>query len=46
VDWFSFLTSYKQVTAPYKGVITDRPVDIGDLVTTGSTTNATPLTPL
>ena len=43
VDRLSFLTSYKQVTAPYEGVITDRRVDIGDLVTAGSTTNTTPL---
>jgi multidrug efflux pump subunit AcrA (membrane-fusion protein) len=37
VDRLSFLTSYKQVTAPYEGVITDRRVDVGDLVTAGST---------
>jgi RND family efflux transporter MFP subunit len=39
----SFLASYRQVTAPYEDVITDRRVDIGDLVTAGSTTNTTPL---
>jgi multidrug efflux pump subunit AcrA (membrane-fusion protein) len=43
VDRFSFLTSYKQVTAPFEGVITDRRVDIGDRVTAGSSTNTTPL---
>jgi RND family efflux transporter MFP subunit len=43
VDRLSFLTSYKQVTVPYEGVITERRVDIGDLVTAGSTTNTTPL---
>jgi RND family efflux transporter MFP subunit len=43
VDRLSFQTSFKQVTAPYEGVITDRRVDIGDLVTAGSGTNITPL---
>jgi RND family efflux transporter MFP subunit len=43
VDRLSFLTSYKQVTVPYEGVITERRVDVGDLVTAGSTTNTTPL---
>ena len=43
VDRLSFLASYKQVTAPYEGVITDRRVDTGDLVTAGSTTNTTSL---
>jgi RND family efflux transporter MFP subunit len=41
VDRLTFLTSYKQVTAPYEGVITERRVDIGDLVTAGSTSNTT-----
>ncbi len=41
VDRLAFLTGYKQVTAPYDGVITERRVDIGDLVTAGSTTNTT-----
>jgi RND family efflux transporter MFP subunit len=41
VDRLTFLTSYKQVTAPYDGVITERRVDIGDLVTAGSTSNTT-----
>ncbi len=41
VDRLAFLASYKQVTAPYDGVITERRVDIGDLVTAGSTTNTT-----
>jgi RND family efflux transporter MFP subunit len=43
VDRLSFLTSFKQVTAPYEGVITERRVDIGDLVTAGSTASTTPL---
>jgi RND family efflux transporter MFP subunit len=36
VDRLTYLTGFKQVTAPYEGVITDRRVDIGDLVTAGS----------
>jgi multidrug efflux pump subunit AcrA (membrane-fusion protein) len=43
VDRLSFLTSYKLVTAPFEGVITDRRVDIGDRVAAGSSTNTTPL---
>ena len=43
VDRLWFLTSYKQVTAPFEGVVTDRRVNIGDRVTAGSTTNTTPL---
>jgi multidrug efflux pump subunit AcrA (membrane-fusion protein) len=43
VDRLSFLTCYKQVTAPFEGVITDRRVDIGDRVTAGSTKDNTPL---
>jgi RND family efflux transporter MFP subunit len=39
VDRLAFTTSFKQVTAPYDGVITERRVDIGDLVTAGSTSN-------
>ncbi len=39
VDRLTYLTRFKQVTAPYDGVITERRVDIGDLVTAGSTTN-------
>jgi RND family efflux transporter MFP subunit len=41
VDRLAFTTSFKQVTAPYDGVITERRVDIGDLVTAGSTSNTT-----
>lgn len=37
------LIGFKQVTAPFDGVITRRAVDIGDLVTAGSTTSTTPL---
>jgi RND family efflux transporter MFP subunit len=43
VDRLTFLTQFKQVTAPYDGVITARRIDIGDLVTAGSTSNTTPL---
>ncbi len=37
------LEKFKQVTAPFDGVITQRHLDIGSLVTAGSTTNTTPL---
>lgn len=43
VDRLTHLTEFKQVTAPFDGVITERHVDIGDLVTAGSTTNTSPL---
>jgi RND family efflux transporter MFP subunit len=43
VSRLTFLTRFKQVVAPYEGVITERRVDIGDLVTAGSTANTTPL---
>jgi RND family efflux transporter MFP subunit len=37
VDRLTFMAGFKQVTAPYDGVITERRVDIGDLVTSGNT---------
>jgi RND family efflux transporter MFP subunit len=43
VERLTFLTKFKHVTAPYDGVITDRRVDIGDLVTAGSTASTAPL---
>lgn len=43
VSRLTFLTRFKQVVAPYEGVITERRVDIGDLVTAGSTATTTPL---
>lgn len=43
VDRLTFMSQFKQVTAPYDGVITDRRIDIGDLVTAGSTSNTAPL---
>jgi RND family efflux transporter MFP subunit len=43
VNSLEALTTFKKVTAPYDGVITDRRIDIGDLVTAGSTSSTTPL---
>ncbi len=43
VDRLGHLAQFKQVTAPFDGVITERRVDIGDLVTAGSTASTTPL---
>lgn len=43
VDQYSAMAEYKQVTAPYDGVITARYIDIGNLVTAGSTSATTPL---
>jgi RND family efflux transporter MFP subunit len=37
VDRLRYLTRFKEVSAPYDGVITERRIDIGDLVTAGST---------
>jgi RND family efflux transporter MFP subunit len=37
------MASFKTVMAPFSGVITQRHIDIGDLITAGSTTNTTPL---
>ena len=41
VDRLSAMEEFKQVTAPFDGVITERRIDIGDLVTAGSTTSTT-----
>jgi len=43
VDRLTTLESFKQVTAPFDGTITSRRIDIGDLVTAGSTSNTTSL---
>ena len=43
VDRLAYLAQFKQVTAPYDGVITERRIDVGDLVTAGSTSNTAPL---
>jgi RND family efflux transporter MFP subunit len=37
------LESYKNVTSPFDGIITMRRIDVGNLVTAGSTTNTSPL---
>ena len=41
VDRLMALTQFKQVTAPYDGVIIERRIDIGNLVTAGSTSSTT-----
>ncbi len=43
VDQYSALAQFKQVTAPFEGTITERKIDIGNLVTAGSTSATTPL---
>ena len=43
VNKFEALTRFKRVTAPYDGVITVRDIDIGNLVTAGSSSTTTPL---
>ena len=43
VDRLTYMTQFKKVAAPYDGVITERRIDVGDLVTAGSTSNTTPL---
>jgi RND family efflux transporter MFP subunit len=43
VNQYQALTAFKKVTAPYDGVITTRDIDIGNLVTAGSTSSTTPL---
>jgi RND family efflux transporter MFP subunit len=40
-DKYEALSQFKKVTAPYDGVITVRDIDIGNLVTAGSTANTT-----
>ena len=43
VDKYQALTQFKKVTAPYDGAITVRDIDIGNLVTAGSSASTTPL---
>jgi len=43
VNQYAALAQFKHVTAPYEGVITNRDIDIGNLVTAGSGANNTPL---
>ena len=41
VDSFIAMTEFKHVAAPYDGIITERRIDIGNLVTAGSTAGNT-----
>lgn len=43
VDRLSAFEQFKRVTAPYDGAVTQRNIDIGNLVTAGSASNTTPL---
>jgi RND family efflux transporter MFP subunit len=43
VDQYVALSKFKEVTAPFDGVVTERHIDIGNLVTAGSTSSTTPL---
>jgi RND family efflux transporter MFP subunit len=43
VNQYVALSEFKQVTAPYDGVVSQRDIDIGNLVTAGSTSSTTPL---
>lgn len=43
VDQYSAMMQFKRVTAPFDGTITERKIDIGNLVTAGSTTATTSL---
>jgi RND family efflux transporter MFP subunit len=43
VNQYAALAQFKKVTAPYDGVITVRDIDIGNLVTAGSSSTTTPL---
>jgi RND family efflux transporter MFP subunit len=43
VNQYAAMAAFKKVTAPYDGVITVRDIDIGNLVTAGSTASTTPL---
>ncbi len=43
VERLKVLENYKNVTAPFDGVVTQRHIDIGDLVTAGSTSSTTSL---
>jgi RND family efflux transporter MFP subunit len=43
VDQYSALTEFKQVKAPFDGTITERKIDIGNLVTAGSGSTTTSL---
>ena len=43
VDQFSALTEFRQVKAPFDGTVTERKIDVGNLVTAGSGSTTTPL---
>ncbi len=43
MDRLLYMTQFKEVAAPYDGVITQRQIDIGDLVTAGSNSSTSPL---
>jgi RND family efflux transporter MFP subunit len=43
VDQYNAMTEFKQVKAPFDGTITERKIDIGNLVTAGSGSTTTPL---
>jgi RND family efflux transporter MFP subunit len=43
IDQYSALTAFKQVRAPFDGIITERKIDVGNLVTAGSTSATTSL---
>jgi RND family efflux transporter MFP subunit len=43
VQQYVALTRFKSVTAPFSGTITERKIDVGNLVTAGSTTATSPL---
>ena len=43
VDRYTVLAKFKQVVAPFDGTITERRIDIGNLVTSGSSSSTTSL---
>jgi len=43
VEQYTALTEFKQVKAPFDGTITERKIDVGNLVTAGSGSTTTPL---
>jgi RND family efflux transporter MFP subunit len=43
VDQYTALTEFKQVKAPFDGTITQRQIDVGNLVTAGSGSTTTPM---
>ncbi len=43
VDQYAALTEFKQVKAPFDGTITERKIDVGNLVTAGSGSTTTPM---